>query len=131
MPLGCTLREEVKDLDRETELVISHEVQYHHWVPLSALVDPDRQSELRWSDGGLERVFPTIDAYLRIAAQHDLEPSQMAIAWTMTRPFPMIPIIGATSPEQLGTVLGAGEVTLSDDVLAEISAVHRAHPLPY
>jgi aryl-alcohol dehydrogenase-like predicted oxidoreductase len=40
-------------------------------------------------------------------------------------------IIGATSTEQLATVLGATEITLGDDVLAEIDAAHRAHPMPY
>lgn len=46
--------------DPVTRVRVSHEHQYHHWVPLSALVDPERQSELRWRDGGHERVFPTI-----------------------------------------------------------------------
>jgi hypothetical protein len=27
--------------------------------------------------------------------------------------------------------LGATEITLGDDVLAEIDAAHRAHPMPY
>ncbi len=78
-----------------------------------------------------DRVFPTIDAYLKIAADYGLDPSAMAVAWTMTRPFPTIPIIGATSLPQLEAVLSAGDVTLSDDALSAISATHRANPSPY
>ena len=78
-----------------------------------------------------ERVWPAIDAYLGIAKTHGLDPSAMAIAWTLTRPFPIVPIIGATSLEQLETVLGAADVTLPEEVLSEIDAAHRAHPNPY
>ena len=78
-----------------------------------------------------DRVFPAIDAYLEIAKRHGFDPSAMAVAWTMTRPFPTIPIIGATSLAQLETVLGAGDITLGEDALTEISAAHRAHPNPF
>ena len=32
-----------------------------------------------------------------VAREAGLDPVSMAIAWTLTRPFPIIPIIGATS----------------------------------
>jgi aryl-alcohol dehydrogenase-like predicted oxidoreductase len=78
-----------------------------------------------------ERVFPAVAAYLDIAARHGLDPAQMAIAWCLTRPFPTIPIFGATSEAQLRTALGAAEVRLGEEVLAEIDAAHRAQPYPY
>ncbi len=78
-----------------------------------------------------EKVFPAVDAYLKIARKHGLDPSQMAIAWCLTRPFAAVPIFGATTMEQLDTALGAAEVSLSDEVLAEIDTAHRAHPMPY
>ncbi len=77
------------------------------------------------------RVWEAVSAYLGIAARHDLDPVQMAIAWCLSRPFPMIPIIGATSEAQLKTALGSVEVTLSEGVLAEIDSAHKAHPLPF
>ena len=69
-------------------------------------------------------------AYLDIAARHGLDPAQMAIAFTLTRPFTMSTIIGATSTEQLALAIGAADVTLSPDVLAQIDAVHRRWPRP-
>ncbi len=75
------------------------------------------------------RVFAATQAYLDIAARHGLNPCQMAIAFTQSRPFPTIPIVGATTLAQLATNLVP--VTLSTEVLAEIAAAHRAHPQPY
>ncbi|MBU9699629.1 aldo/keto reductase [Rhodobacteraceae bacterium HSP-20] len=77
------------------------------------------------------RVFPAVAAYLGIAARHGLDPAQMAIAFCRQRPFPCIPIFGATTLDQLKTALGAGDVTLSDEVMADIDAAHREHPMPY
>ena len=77
------------------------------------------------------RVWPAIDAYLAIAARHGLDPSQMALAWTLTRPFMTSSIFGATSMEQLETALGAAELALSDEVMEEIAEAHKAHPMPF
>ena len=77
------------------------------------------------------QVFPAVAAYLGVAARHGLDPCQMAIAFCRTRPFPTIPIIGATTLEQLTTNIGAAEVTLSSEVLEDIAETHRAHPRPY
>ena len=76
-------------------------------------------------------VFEAVAAYLGIASRHHIDPCQMAIAWTLTRPFPVISIIGASSSDQLKSNIGAAELALSADILAEISAAHRAFPAPY
>jgi aryl-alcohol dehydrogenase-like predicted oxidoreductase len=78
-----------------------------------------------------ERVGPAVEAYLQIARRHDLDPVQMALAWCRTRPFMCSAIFGATSMVQLDRVLGSVDVTLSDEVLAEIDLAHRAHPMPF
>lgn len=77
------------------------------------------------------QVFPAVAAYLGVAARHDLDPCQMAIAFCRTRPFTTIPIIGATTLEQLRTNIGAAGVTLSPEVLEDIAETHRAYPAPY
>ena len=76
-------------------------------------------------------VFEAVAAYLGIAARHHIDPCQMAIAWCLTRPFPVIPIIGATSEAQLATNIAAADLALSPEVMAEIAANHRAYPAPY
>lgn len=77
------------------------------------------------------RVFPAVAAYLGVAARHELDPCQMAIAFCRTRPFPTIPIIGATTLEQLRTNIGAAGIALSREVLRDIAETHRTHPAPY
>ena len=71
------------------------------------------------------------DAYVAIARKHDLDPSQMAIAFCNQRPFVTSSIIGATSIEQLATNIGASEVTLNDEVLDDIQKAHRQYPAPF
>lgn len=77
------------------------------------------------------RVYAAVDAYLEIAARHGLDPVHMALAWCRTRPFMASAIFGATRLAQLEHLLKSVELELSAEVLAEISAAHRAHPMPY
>jgi len=69
-------------------------------------------------------------AYLDVAKKHGLDPSQMAIAFCVTRPFMTSTIIGATTMDQLKTAIAAKDVTLSDAVLEDIATARRAHPMP-
>ncbi|WP_127143836.1 aldo/keto reductase [Pelagibacterium montanilacus] len=77
-----------------------------------------------------EHSEPVIAAYVALAREHGLDPCQMALAWCLTRPFMSSLIIGATSMDQLAADIGAGEIVLSDEVMAGIEAIHRAHPRP-
>lgn len=77
------------------------------------------------------RVFEAVAGYLGIANHHGLDPVQMALAWTRTRPAVVIPIIGARTSEQLKTVVGATDLTLSPEVLEDIEVMHRAAPMPF
>lgn len=78
-----------------------------------------------------EQVFPAVNAYLKVATRHGLDPCQMAIAFCLSRPFDCFPIIGATSNAQLKVNIEAAELKLSDEVKDEIAKVHRQHPMPY
>lgn len=77
------------------------------------------------------RVWGAVDAYLKIAQDAGLDPTQMANAWVLTRPVQSLPIIGATSSAQLALALGAADTHLSPDVLTAIEAAHKANPMPY
>ncbi len=76
-----------------------------------------------------EAVAATAD-YVAIARKHGLEPAQMALAFVTGRPFVTSNIIGATTPEQLEQNLGSIELTLDDEVLADIEAAHTRQPNP-
>ncbi|MDC1383413.1 aldo/keto reductase [Candidatus Puniceispirillum sp.] len=78
-----------------------------------------------------ETVWPAIDAYLGIAAKHNLDPSQLAIAWTKSRPFMTSVIFGATTLDQLATAIGAADITLNSNILDDIAATYRRFPMPF
>lgn len=77
------------------------------------------------------RVHDAVAAYAEIAARHGLDLVQMALAFARSRPFMTSVIFGATTQDQLERALGAIGLELPDEVLAEIDAAHKAHPMPY
>jgi len=77
------------------------------------------------------RVFEAVAGYLGLARDWDLDPVQMAIAWCRARPFPTIPIIGATTTGQLARELPAAGLVLSEELMLAIDRMHKAMPMPY
>jgi aryl-alcohol dehydrogenase-like predicted oxidoreductase len=69
-------------------------------------------------------------AYVEVARQHGLDPAQMAIAFVVSRPFVTSAIIGATSMDQLRNGMAGSTISLSDEVLADLEAVHARHTYP-
>ena len=78
-----------------------------------------------------DNVWPAIDAYQAVADRHGLNIVQMAMAWCLTRHFMTSAIFGATSLDQLKTILDAQDLTLSEDVLKDLNTAHKNHPMPY
>ncbi len=72
----------------------------------------------------------TAGRYVDIARRHGLDPAQMALAYVNTRRFVTSNLIGATTMSQLETNIASIDVTLSDEVLGEIEAVHKTQPNP-
>ncbi|KRW62750.1 NADP(H)-dependent aldo-keto reductase [Pseudomonas sp. TTU2014-080ASC] len=68
--------------------------------------------------------------YVDLAHEHGLDPAQMALAFVTAQPFVTSNIIGATSLEQLESNLKSSELTLSEEVLTAIEAIHRCQPNP-
>ena len=77
------------------------------------------------------QMFAAVDADVAVARKHGLDPCAMAIAFCRSRPFVTIPIIGATTLAQLEVNIGAADLVLSPEVMADLAAVHRVHPAPY
>lgn len=69
-------------------------------------------------------------AYVELAKANGLDPSAMALAFCLTRPFMASVIIGATTMDQLKVNIGAADLKLSDAVLQEIAKIHRQYPMP-
>lgn len=73
---------------------------------------------------------PAVAAYVAIADQAGIDPSAMALAWCLSKPFMTSVIIGATTMEQLKTNIGAKDITLARDTLRAIQSAIRAYPMP-
>ncbi len=78
-----------------------------------------------------DRTYQAVAAYLDIAERHGLDPVHMALAWCQARPFMLSAIFGATTVAQLEHILAGKDIVLSEAVMTEIAAAHRAHPMPY
>ena len=72
-----------------------------------------------------------VQAYVDVAKKHQLDPSQMAIAFVNSRPFVTSTLIGATTMEQLKSNIDAINVQLGDDVLEDIELLRQEHPMPF
>lgn len=77
------------------------------------------------------RVFAAVSGYLGLARDWGIDPVQMALAWCRQRPFPCIPILGATTSDQLAGQLPAATLRLTPDQVSAIDTMHRVHPMPY
>ena len=68
--------------------------------------------------------------YVELAQQHGLDPAQMALAFIYRQPFVTSTIIGATTMPQLRDNIAAQDLSLSQEVLDGIEAIHRDIPNP-
>ncbi|OSN08167.1 aldo/keto reductase [Lonsdalea britannica] len=71
-----------------------------------------------------------IAEYVALAQRHGLDPAQMALAFVRQQPFVATTLLGATSLEQLRTNLESLTVTLDEEVLNELEAIHQRFTFP-
>jgi aryl-alcohol dehydrogenase-like predicted oxidoreductase len=81
----------------------------------------------RYEKPGVEAA---IAAYLALAAEIGVDPSQLAIAYVTSRPFVTSNIIGATSMAQLKCNLDSLEVKITPRIERRIDEIHQLHSNP-
>jgi aryl-alcohol dehydrogenase-like predicted oxidoreductase len=77
-----------------------------------------------------ERGYHLIDLLQSIGAKRQATPAQVSLAWLLTRPAVSSVLVGASSITQLDENLGAAQVTLEPDELAQLDAA-TAPAVPY
>ena len=70
------------------------------------------------------------EAYAALAERHGLTLTEMALAFVTSRPFLTSNIIGATTMDQLIENINTHSLTLSQEVLDGIEAIHMTQPNP-
>jgi aryl-alcohol dehydrogenase-like predicted oxidoreductase len=68
-----------------------------------------------------------VAAVQRIAQARGITPAEVSLAWLLSRPAVVAPIVGATKPEHLDAAVRALDVALSPDELAALEAPYRPH----
>ena len=114
------------------------------WSPLAGgalsgkYANGQRPEGSRWSmsqRNGLFRDTPqvhqAIEAYQNVADKHNLNLTQMSLAWVYQLSGVTSTIIGATTMDQLKEDIDAYEIALSEEVLADISEVIKQYPAPF
>jgi aryl-alcohol dehydrogenase-like predicted oxidoreductase len=99
------------------------------------LADPRASGRLTLFEGFAQRyskvnVPPAVAAYAELARKHDMTTVQLALGFVAARPFVASTIVGATTLEQLGEDIAACEVSLADEVLEQIEALHLRYCNP-
>lgn len=71
-----------------------------------------------------------VAAYVALAREHGLDPSQMALAYVTSRPFVTSNIIGATTLAQLKSDIASIHVKITPEMEVQIDTLHHRWPNP-
>ena len=77
-----------------------------------------------------EQSQQAIAEYVALARQHQIDPSQMALAYVRQQPFVASTLLGATTLEQLQTNIDSFNLTQNAEILEGIEAIHRRFTYP-
>jgi aryl-alcohol dehydrogenase-like predicted oxidoreductase len=101
--------------------VLSRGLLSGHWSKGRTAAPHDfRYSAPRFSGENLERNLEMVEALRAIADQKGTTVARIAIAWVLSRGADVVPVVGARRRDQLAEALGALELNLSPDDLAQI-----------
>ncbi len=71
--------------------------------------------------------WDVVDATLRVAGRRGVEPAQVALAWLLSRPAVVAPVVGFTKVGQMDAAAASVELELTDEECAEMEAPYRPH----
>ncbi|MGD8279302.1 MAG: aldo/keto reductase [Gemmatimonadota bacterium] len=71
--------------------------------------------------------WDTVDAVERIASARGVSMAEIALAWLLSRPGVVAPIVGATKPGQLDAAIRAPDIDLTADECAALESPYRPH----
>ncbi|MBO0770363.1 MAG: aldo/keto reductase [Actinobacteria bacterium] len=73
--------------------------------------------------------FDVVDVVRKVAADREVPPAQVALAWLLSRPGVTAPIVGATRLAHLGDAIDAVELTLAEAEITGLQEPYRPHPV--
>ena len=92
-----------------------------HWSKDRPVVKNDfRNSHPRFNGENLDRNLALVDVLGALAQAREISTAQLAIAWVLSRGSDIVPLVGARRRDRLAEALGALNVTLTTNDLAQI-----------
>ena len=76
-----------------------------------------------------ESDLAVVEAVRAVAAEREVAPAQVALAWLMGAPGVTAPIVGATKIQHVEDAVAAADLTLTSDERARVEAPYRPHPV--
>ena len=73
--------------------------------------------------------FDVVERVTEVAAELDVPPAQVALAWLLHKPGVTAPIVGATRLGHLEDALAAEELQLSEEVITRLEEPYVPHPV--
>ena len=73
--------------------------------------------------------FDVVDRVAQVAAERDVPPAQVALAWLLHKPGVTAPIVGATKLKHLEDALAAEQLSLSDEEIERLEEPYVPHPV--
>jgi aryl-alcohol dehydrogenase-like predicted oxidoreductase len=93
------------------------------------LPDSDwRSRDVEFKDPRLSRNLALVERLREVGQRHGRPPGQVAIAWTLQNPAVTGAIVGARNAKQVEGNIGAAEVRLTDEEVAEIEGKNIHEP---
>ncbi|MFQ5407099.1 MAG: aldo/keto reductase [Anaerolineales bacterium] len=76
-----------------------------------------------------ESDFEIVDRVVELAAEREVAPAQVALAWLLHQPGVTAPIIGASKMTHLVEAIAATEIELSESELERLAEPYQPHPV--
>jgi len=73
--------------------------------------------------------LPVVDAAGKVAEERDVPTAQVALAWLLSRPGVVSPIVGATKVAHLDDAVAALDISLSSQEVERLEAPYRPHDI--
>ncbi|HEY9696260.1 MAG TPA: aldo/keto reductase [Trichocoleus sp.] len=127
--LSRSIEAEILPTVRELEIaitaygVLSRGLLSGHWSKERSEQAQDFRGHLpRFSGENLDRNLSLVEALRSIAQEYNATVAQVAIAWVLSQGNDIIPLVGARRRDRLSEALGALDLHLSENDLAQIEA---------
>lgn len=73
--------------------------------------------------------YDVLDALLEVSKARGLKPAPVALAWLLTVPGMVSPVVGATRVEHLEELVKATEIELSDEEINRLESPYKPHSI--